>query len=59
MAKALRSIYVSLKRRRIVSFGNEEVIMHVLMMGVLSYLYRHQSDLLKEKKLLGYLWGSD
>lgn len=50
---------MSMKRRRVVSFGNEEVVMHVLMMGLLSYLYHHQANLLKEKKLLGYLWGSD
>ncbi len=33
--------------------------MHILMMGVLSYLYHYQPNTLKEKKLLEYLWGSD
>lgn len=59
LAKALRSIYVSLKRRGILSFKNEEVVMHVLMMGILSYLYHQQPDLIKGKKLLSHLWGSD
>ena len=57
LVRALRSIYIMLKRRKIIMIANEAHLSFVFIFGVLSYLYSEKGHLLKEKGLIDNIWG--
>lgn len=47
LVRALRSIYVMLKRRGIISIKNEANFCFILLFGVVSYLYYEKPNIIK------------
>lgn len=59
LAKALRSIYMVLKRLGWLKLSGEAVWMHILLMAALSYVFHHYPDNLKYHSTFALIWGKD
>lgn len=58
-AKALRSLYLGLKRMARLGFKHEASIMHIGLMAGLFYLYNHQPTLLKFRSIFELIFGEN
>lgn len=56
-AKALRSAYMIAKRVWGWQWGDESVVMHVLVMGMLYYMYNHRPQTLKFRSIFELILG--
>lgn len=58
-AKALRSVYMGLKRMTRLDSKNEASLMHVALMAGLFYLFNHQPALLKFRNIFEFIFGEN
>ena len=56
-AKAIRSIFIMLKRTNKIRFENETSYMHIIMMALLYYVYNHMPNNLKFRNLFELVFG--
>jgi hypothetical protein len=56
-AKAIRSVYIIAKRLWGWQWGDESVVMHVLVMSMLYYVYNHRPQTLKFRSIFELILG--
>jgi hypothetical protein len=58
-AKAIRSVYLALKRTWGWQWSQEVCVMHILLMGALFYLFNHRPSVVKFRNLFELIWGDE
>jgi hypothetical protein len=58
-AKAVRSVYLMMKRTLRLPFKDEVYMMHMAAMAILYYVYNHMPGTLKFRNLFALIFGDD
>lgn len=58
-AKALRSVYIMVKRLGRLEWECEGKVMHIVIMGLLYYVYNHRPSVLKFRNVFELIFGNN